>query len=404
MPTRSTSSPAAPQERRPPFNAPVRAWALSEWALLPLRFFLGATFLFAGLQKLANPTFFNAKSPSSIQAQLTGAARLSPLHGLLTHLLTSAVLIGVLIASAEVAIGVGALLGLWTRVASVGGALLSLSLFLTVSFHSSPYYTGADIVFFFAWLPFIIAGGGSRLSIDGRLAHHAARSQHAPLPELVAIPFAQVQSFCGNYSKGKCAARNEDPCDQAVCPVLLAVPGPEVTPEVASAVHRRAVIIGSATTALVGASAALFAGGVAEVGKLIGGATVAGAQNQLGSAPITTTTNASGSSTTSSQGLGTLLGSAKDVSIGKPATFTIPSSGDPGIVIELTKGSYVGFDTVCPHMGCTVGYSPSNNLLVCPCHHSEFFVNNGYVIQGPAPHGLTKLDIVKGSDGNLYLK
>ena len=54
-------------------------------------------------------------------------------------------------------------------------------------------------------------------------------------------------------------------------------------------------------------------------------------------------------------------------------------------------------------MGCTVGYSPSNNLLVCPCHGSEFLVKNGDVISGPAPHGLTKLDVVEGSDGNLYL-
>jgi thiosulfate dehydrogenase [quinone] large subunit len=64
----------------------------------------------------------------------------------------------------------------------------------------------------------------------------------------------------------------------------------------------------------------------------------------------------------------------------------------------------VGYDTVCPHMGCTVGYSPSNNLLVCPCHGSEFLVKNGDVISGPAPRGLTRLDVVEGSDGNLYLK
>ncbi len=36
--------------------------------LLPLRAFLGFTFCFAGLQKLANPQFFDAADPASIQA------------------------------------------------------------------------------------------------------------------------------------------------------------------------------------------------------------------------------------------------------------------------------------------------------------------------------------------------
>jgi thiosulfate dehydrogenase [quinone] large subunit len=42
-------------------------------ALLPLRAFLGFTFCFAGLQKLANPRFFDAADPASIQSQLAGA-------------------------------------------------------------------------------------------------------------------------------------------------------------------------------------------------------------------------------------------------------------------------------------------------------------------------------------------
>jgi thiosulfate dehydrogenase (quinone) large subunit len=33
--------------------------APQRWALLPLRLFLGATFTFAGLQKLADPSFLD---------------------------------------------------------------------------------------------------------------------------------------------------------------------------------------------------------------------------------------------------------------------------------------------------------------------------------------------------------
>ena len=97
---------------------------------MPLRAFLGSTFCFAGLQKLANPNFFNANSPSSIQAQLIASIRISPLHELLGHLLRFAVLIGIVIALAELAVALGTILGLWTRVAAAGGMVLALTLFL----------------------------------------------------------------------------------------------------------------------------------------------------------------------------------------------------------------------------------------------------------------------------------
>ena len=56
------------------------------WFLVPLRLFLGGTFLFAGLQKLANPQFFSNDSPISIHAQLVGATHVSPIHALVAHL------------------------------------------------------------------------------------------------------------------------------------------------------------------------------------------------------------------------------------------------------------------------------------------------------------------------------
>src|SRR5215467_11346245 len=141
--------------------------------LLPLRAFLGFTFCFAGLQKLANPRFFDAADPASIQAQLAGAAHRSPIHALMSPLGHVAVPLGLLIAFGELAVGVGTLLGLRARLAAAGGLALSLMLFLTVSFHSSPYYTGADIVFAFAWTPLLLAGSGSVLSLDTAIARWA---------------------------------------------------------------------------------------------------------------------------------------------------------------------------------------------------------------------------------------
>jgi thiosulfate dehydrogenase (quinone) large subunit len=377
----------------------VRAWALSEWALIPLRVFLGVTFLFAGLQKLANPTFFNAKSPSGIHAQMLASARFSPLHALLIHLVSISNPIGLTISYAEVAIGLGALLGLWTRVAAIGGAILSFSLFLTVSFHSSPYYTGADIVFFFAWLPLIIAGSSSRLSLDALIAGYVAKKEGTVPIEYVAIPFSQVQKLCGNFNDNTCAAREFLACDAAVCPVLLGERAPLVTRVQLDGVDRRTLVVGGVVAATAATAAVIFGSTVSATGNLIGDATIP--TTATGHLNVSTTTPTTSTGTTYS---GTFLGPASKIPVGKPATFTIPTSGDPGIIIHESAKDFLGYDTVCPHMGCTVGYSPSANLLVCPCHGSEFDVLTGDVVRGPSPRGLFKLDVVEEPDGNLYLK
>jgi thiosulfate dehydrogenase [quinone] large subunit len=91
------------------------------------------------------------------------------------------------------------------------------------------------------------------------------------------------------------------------------------------------------------------------------------------------------------------------VPVGGSARFTDPASGDPGLVLQLTKGSYVAYDAVCPHAGCTVGYSPAAQLIVCPCHGSEFNPATGAVEVGPATRGLETIKVAEGGDGQLYV-
>ena len=99
-------------------------------ALLPLRFFIGATFLYAGIDKFLDPRFLNAAGPGSIAEQLTAFTHESPLAGLVTvFALPNPVLIGVLMAIAEIAIGLGALTGLLYRASAAGGAAVSLLFF-----------------------------------------------------------------------------------------------------------------------------------------------------------------------------------------------------------------------------------------------------------------------------------
>lgn len=48
------------------------------------------------------------------------------------------------------------------------------------------------------------------------------------------------------------------------------------------------------------------------------------------------------------------------------------------------------FDAHCPHMGCVLNFSESENAFVCPCHSSKFSLD-GTVLKGPAQKKLDTL-------------
>jgi thiosulfate dehydrogenase (quinone) large subunit len=393
--------------RRTRFDGPPpHLFALAGWALLPLRAFLGFTFAFAGLQKLANPNFLNANSPSSIQAQLIASIRISPLHPLLGHLLRFAVPIGILIALAELAVGMGALLGLWTRMAAAGGMVLSLTLFLTVSFHSSPYYTGADIVFFFAWIPLLLSGSGGVLSLDAAIAARVAAERQVGPRTMVPVRFELVQQVCGNYARDTCTAQAGRRCTPVGCP-FLTDERDTVKARGADAVDRRTLVLGGTAVAASALIGGIAAGATAGLGRVIGGAKSpqgAGTAALSAGAPsgaATATTTTVGAATTSTTTPGQLIGLASQVPVGGAATFTDPATGDPGLVLQLAKDQFVAYDAVCPHAGCTVGYSQGARLIVCPCHGSEFDPSSGAVVSPPAQRGLTPIHLTVDATGQL---
>ena len=383
---------------------------MAGWALLPLRLFLGGTFVFAGLQKLANPGFFDASNPTSIQAQLASAAHVSPIHALIAHLQHVAVPLGVVIALSELAVGAATLLGLWVRVAAVGGMLVSFSLFLTVSFHASPYYTGSDIVFVFAWIPLIVAGAGGVLSLDA-LARDTVRARVGAGPAtLVPVPFEMVHDVCGAYDAGRCRALSGAPCEPAPCPYLERGPATTAAPLPGDIDRRTFTLQGVFAGALAGVALA-GAGLAAGIGRLGGharqsGAPVLGPSTSTTANPSTTTgTSGTGAATTTpvAKPAGTRIGAASVVPVGGAATFQDPKSGDPAVVVQLAAGTFEAFDTICPHQGCIVAFSAEAKRFICPCHGSQFNARTGAVLNGPATSGLGRIPIKEGPDGQLYV-
>jgi thiosulfate dehydrogenase [quinone] large subunit len=337
----------------------------ASWVLLPLRAFIGFTFTFAGLQKLANPGFYDADNPTSFQAQLKQAAQSSPIHSLVGPLQHIAVPLGVVLALGELAVGLGTLLGLRARIAAVGGMILSLSLFLTVSFHASPYYTGSDIVFFFAWLPLLLAGSGDLLSVDAYLAARLSALHFAPQSATVSAP----------------------------------APGPDGVGR--QELDRRAFALKAAALGTAAALGVVLAGLAAGIGRLVGhdSAGVSSATNP-NSDTAPPTTSKPGPTKTVPPGKSILP--ATMVAIGGSATFNDPKTGDPAVVVQPAAGTFAAFDAICPHEGCTVAYVAPDKLFICPCHGSRFNGETGALVKGPATRGLTRITIAEGPDGDLY--
>jgi thiosulfate dehydrogenase [quinone] large subunit len=130
------------------------------WALLPLRGFLAVVYLYAGISKIADSRFLDPSSPASLHATLAAVRNASPIRSLLGPVADHTFAFGLLIAFAEIAVGIGIGIGLLTRVAALGGMVLALSLWLTVSWGAEPWYTSADLVYLFAFTPLLLAGAG----------------------------------------------------------------------------------------------------------------------------------------------------------------------------------------------------------------------------------------------------
>jgi thiosulfate dehydrogenase [quinone] large subunit len=139
--------------------------------LLPLRIFMGATFLYAGVQHLTDPAYFDSSKPGYIGHLISQYAVGSPIHDFLLGVaVPHAVAFGYLVAVGESLIGVAILIGLLFRPASFAGLLLNLTFFLSATWNAFPFYFGSDIVFVMCWLTLLFTGPQAGFSVDGAIA------------------------------------------------------------------------------------------------------------------------------------------------------------------------------------------------------------------------------------------
>jgi thiosulfate dehydrogenase [quinone] large subunit len=346
-------------------RSPLRRFANPATALIPLRFFFGATFLWAGLDKLLDPAFLDPAAPTSLHAQLVAFSRVSPLAGLIGLVLPITPVVGALIAIGEIGIGIGALTGLAFRVAAAGGAVLSILLWLTASWGTHPYYLGADLPYAIGWIALLLGGPGDRY-VPARWRMPAATPDEPREKR--------------RHGRARDGGRNRLP-----------------PPETAESPERR-LVLQTAALAAVSAVVASLAPMLRIWGVTTGEGSLA---RDVGGGPGATAAPPTKAPATIPPGAVAVATVATVTSKGS-AAFLVPydapaplPAGDPGVIVQLKDGSFVAFDAVCTHAGCTVEWDRRDHLLFCPCHGAVFDAeHDAAVLDGPAPLPLTPLPIV----------
>lgn len=81
-------------------------------------------------------------------------------------------------------------------------------------------------------------------------------------------------------------------------------------------------------------------------------------------------------------------------------TFLDTETDEPRVLVRLPDGGFALYSAECTHNGCTVGYEPEEQYLICPCHKSKFRAEDGDVVTGPADKPLPGL-AVKVENGKI---
>jgi nitrite reductase/ring-hydroxylating ferredoxin subunit len=109
------------------------------------------------------------------------------------------------------------------------------------------------------------------------------------------------------------------------------------------------------------------------------------------------TTPGEGTGSSAAGGAADALAQTTDIDVGGGQIFA-----DQEVVVTQPKaGEFKCFTAVCSHQGCIVS-SVSDGTINCDCHGSQYSIDDGSVVQGPATFPLAEEKItVAGKDISL---
>lgn len=140
----------------------MTSWRSQSSAVRILRLFLGVTWIYAGWDKASDPGFLTKGSPTFIGTQLAAFAQNSPIGFLLNHTVEHAALVGGFVMVSEFAIGIATLFAVASNTAAFGGFALATGLWLSSSFHMTPYFLASDSAYAILWLVYLLLLIGNR--------------------------------------------------------------------------------------------------------------------------------------------------------------------------------------------------------------------------------------------------
>jgi Rieske Fe-S protein len=138
-------------------------------------------------------------------------------------------------------------------------------------------------------------------------------------------------------------------------------------------------------------------GGLAAVGASVPLLAACGGDSGSASDPAGTSSAPTGGGSASSGVHGDVLAETSEIEVGGGEVFP-----DQEVVVTQPKaGEFKCFTAVCTHQGCIVA-NVSGGTINCDCHGSQYSIEDGSVVTGPATFPLTEEKItVSGTDITL---
>jgi thiosulfate dehydrogenase (quinone) large subunit len=360
-------------------------WRSQPLALRVLRAFLGITFVYAGVQKFADPNFLHAGTPDYIGNQLQAFATGSPIGPVLRLFAHLPLLTGAGIALLEIAIGVGTLLGVARVAAAAAGFGVSLVLFLSATWKVHPYFLGSDSMYAVAWLAYLAGlweGARRRAAVPA--------SRRRSVQAAASSDLARRQVLRGALVGGATILL------AGLGRVVMGSPSASASGFLRPTPGRGAGAGPHGTKHRQGAS-----------GKPSPSQSPTGTKPRPNPDPKRTKhqpTPGSGGHPTpgpsarptsgGSSVQGRAIASLESLPVGGAVAFSGPG-GEPCALFRLGTDTVAAFSRICTHAGCEVGYDSGSRLLVCPCHGAEFDPSRGAEpVAGPTSTPLPPVKVV----------
>ncbi len=399
--------------------------------LLPLRLFLGLSFVAAAVDKLTDKEFFDPNAIGYIGSQLVGFAKQSPVGGFLTiFAVPNATIFGALVLAGELAIGIGTLVGLFSRTAAFFGFILSMTLWLTATWEVAPFFLGSDLPYAMAWLTLALAGAHPIFSLDGQIKREMTLVKAERLAKFEGSP---ADSGLPRSDAAMLFSTTENPKEQVTLARkrFVMVAGATILTGTVSAIAWAKTLQSKSETTAPSAGAGQTTSSVATTTpQATASATSAptttqpsqpatsAAATNAPTTPASQPTSASASTTvapttapaatkapaTVAAANGPVLAALSAIPVGEAKAFIVPGTKQSAYLVHEADGSVKAFSAICTHQGCEVSYSKANQLFVCPCHGAQFDASTGAVVRGPARRALASFKVLVDNGNIIYIQ